>query len=456
MKFWGRLKEFFWVDPYNGFRLNLFQRFPFIKRFFYNRKNFAYIRTFGDLVFLGLIILGLFGPQDPKSNAMLFFAWGVWWTSVVFSWFFLGRMWCAFCPFPGLARLFQRLGLSLYKDPSPWLKKYGIHLATALFFLIIWLESTTSLVTSPRYTAFFLISIVLLAGLLGIIYRESAWCRYLCPLGRITGVAAVMALIEFRPDYRVCKTCKGAYCKKGTEEIKPCPVYLGAVSVQNNLNCFICGHCLLLCPYDSPAIYLRHPLREVILNKGKGITCAYVIPFLIGSQLSRFLLETKFFPLWAEELGVSSSILFTYLFFWFSMALIVISKLSASFFKVIEDPILGKFNLTIAILIPLAFTGELIYRSSYFFKNLGELFPTLGRQFGIESLLRFSFEIPKSFINTWNVFLLFLSLFGSFYLIYFFYAKDFEKEIPFKRYLHFVALTLFLHTLYFLLIFSSR
>lgn len=210
MNLWSWLKEFFWVDPYNGFRLNLFQRSPFIKRFFYNRKNFAYIRTFGDLVFLGLIILGLFGPQDPKSNVMLFIAWGVWWTSVVFSWFFLGRMWCAFCPFPGLARLFQRLGLSLYKEPSPWLKKYGIHLATALFFLIIWLESTTPLVTSPRYTALFLISIALLAGLLGIIYRESAWCRYLCPLGRITGVAAVMALIEFRPDYRVCKTCKGA------------------------------------------------------------------------------------------------------------------------------------------------------------------------------------------------------------------------------------------------------
>jgi len=82
----------------------------------------------------------------------------------------------------------------------------------------------------------------------------------------------------------------------------------------------------------------------------------------------------------------------------------VISKLSASIFKVIEDPILGKFNLTIAILIPLAFTGELIYRSSYFFRNLGEFFPTLGWQFGIESLLRFSFEIPKSFIQIWNIF----------------------------------------------------
>jgi len=301
MNLWSRLKEFFWVDPYNGFRLNLFQRFPFIKKFFYNRKNFAYIRTFGDLVFLGLIILGLFGPQDPKRNVMLFLAWGVWWISVVFSLFFLGRMWCAFCPFPGLARLFQRLSLSLYEEPSLWLKKYGIHLATA-FFLIIWLESTTSLATTPRYTALLLISIALLAGLLGIIYREYAWCRYLCPLGRITGVAAVMALIEFRPDYRVCKTCKGAFCKKKKDTIKPCPVYLGAVSVQNNLNCFICGHCLLLCPYDSPAIYLRHPLREVILNKGKGITCAYVIPFLIGSQLSRFLLETKFFPSGQENL----------------------------------------------------------------------------------------------------------------------------------------------------------
>ncbi len=279
MKFLNNLKNFFWPEIDAENRINLFEKSLFIKKFFYNRRNFAYIRTFGDIVFLLLILLGLFGPQEKDKNIMLFLAWGVWWTSVVFSWFFLGRMWCAFCPFPGLARLLQSLKLSLFKDPPEILKKKGIHLATALFFLIIWLETTTPLTTSPRYTAIFLLSIVLMAAFFGALYRGYAWCRFLCPLGRITGVAATMAMIEFRPNYKICKDCKLALCKREKPGIRPCPVYLGAVSVQNNLNCFICGHCLILCPYDSPSVYLRHPLKEIILNKGKGITCAYVIPF---------------------------------------------------------------------------------------------------------------------------------------------------------------------------------
>lgn len=456
MKFLKKLKKFFWPDIYEKNRINLFEKFSFIKRFFYKRKNFAYIRSFSDIVFLSLIILGLFGPQEKDKNIMLFLAWGVWWTSLVFSWFFLGRMWCAFCPFPGLARLLQNLNLSLFKNPPEIFKKNGIHLATALFFLIIWLETTTPLTSSPRYTALFLLSIVLLAAFFGVLYREYAWCRYLCPLGRITGVAATMATIEFRPDYQICKNCKEAHCKKGKAGVRPCPVYLGAVAVQNNLNCFICGHCLILCPYESPAIYLRHPLKEIILNKGKGITCAYVIPFLIGSQLARFLVEKDFFHNWALGLGISPNFLFTLLFFWFSVSLIIITKLAASFFRVIEDPILGKFNLTIAILIPFAFTGELIYRSKYFLKNLGDFFPTLGRQFGIESLLKWGFIIPESYIQIWCLFLLNLSLIGSLYLIFYFYYKDFEREIPFKRYLHFLGIVLGIYFSYFLLIFTSR
>lgn len=449
------LKTLFWPDLEENHRINLFKVSSRIKGFFYNRRNFAVIRSLGDIVFLGLILMGLFGPQDPSKNVMLFLAWGVWWSSVVLSWFFLGRMWCAFCPFPGLARLFQRLNFSLFKEPSSFLKTRGIHLATALFFLIIWLESTTNLVHSPRYTALFLLSIVLLAGLLGIFYREYAWCRYLCPLGRITGVASTMALIEFRPDHRVCAGCKGAFCRKGTGAVKPCPVYLGAISVNNNLNCFICGHCLLLCPHDSPAVYLRHPLKEVILNKGKGVTCAFVIPFLIGSQLARFLKDTPYFESWVKNLSFEPHLLFTLLFFWFSFALIILSKLAASYFRYIEDPLLGKFNLTIAILIPMAFTGELIYRLRYFLKHVGDFLPTLGRQFNIPWLLNFQFTIPEAVVKYISLFLLTLSLAGSLYLVFYFYAKDFEREIPLKRFLHFIGISVGLYLFYYFLIFTS-
>lgn len=449
------LKTLFWPDVGPENRVNLFEIFPKLKKFFYNRKNFAFIRSLGDLIFLILIIMGLLGPQDPKSNIMLFIAWGIWWTSVVLSWFFFGRLWCALCPFPGLARLFQSLKLSHFKAPSQWLEKKGIHLATILFFLIIWLESTTNLTYSPRYTALFLLSIVILAGILGIYFKEYAWCRFLCPLGRITGVAATMALIEFRPNYQICATCKEAHCRRGTEKIRPCPVYLGAVAVRNNLNCFVCGHCLVLCPKDSPAIYLRHPFREIILNKGKGVTCAYIIPFLIGSQLARFIAETPYYHHWLQITSFNHSILFTLLFFSFSLLLIVVTKLSAFLFKHIEDPIFGKFNLTISILIPFAFTGELIYRLQYLLKNMGESLPTLGRQFNVSILLKYQFQVPYSMIKFLSIILLTLALIGSLYLIFYFYYKEFEREIPFKNYLHFIVISLGIYLCYYFLIFTS-
>ncbi|WP_457755510.1 hypothetical protein, partial [Thermodesulfatator indicus] len=37
---------------------------------------------------------------------MLFISWGLWWTSIVLSWFFVGRMWCGVCPFPGIGAFY--------------------------------------------------------------------------------------------------------------------------------------------------------------------------------------------------------------------------------------------------------------------------------------------------------------------------------------------------------------
>jgi len=439
--------------PYNlaEVRWDLF-RFQRIKSFFYNRKNFAYIRTFGDIVFIFIILYGLFGPQSKEENPVIFLTWGIWWPSVVLSWFFLGRMWCAFCPFPGVARLFQKLKLTLGKEPPLWLKKYGIHLATTFFFVIIWLETATPLAQVPRYTALLILSVVGFAGLFGILYKGYAWCRYLCPLGRITGVSATMALIEFRPDYSVCRGCKGAYCKKSTPNISPCPVYLGAISVQNNLNCFICGHCLLLCPNDSPRVYFRHPLKEIISNKGKGITCSYIVPFLIGSQISRFLVESSSWKAFLSQIYLDEKIAFTLLFLFLSFAILMLSRLTILILGVFEDPIFGRFNLAIASIIPLAFTGELIFRLKYFLQELDEFLNTITNLFKFKFLQALNLQIPNVYILIISYFLLFFAFIATLYIIYYFYSKDFEHEIPFKNFTGLIVFDLCLFFIYFIII----
>lgn len=114
-----------------GEGLDLFQFFPGIKKFFKERRLHAAIRTFGDVVFTIIILMGLFGPQEPNRNAMLYLSWGIWWPSVVLSWFFLGRMWCG---------ILQKKGWSLNLKVPNVLKKNGVYWSVILLALIIWLE----------------------------------------------------------------------------------------------------------------------------------------------------------------------------------------------------------------------------------------------------------------------------------------------------------------------------
>ncbi|MGO9612783.1 MAG: 4Fe-4S binding protein, partial [Dissulfurispiraceae bacterium] len=244
-------------------KLNLFEVFPGLKHFFIHRRNLAYIRTFGDLFFTALIILGLFGPQDPQRNVSLFILWGIWWTGVVMSWFYTGRLWCGFCPFPGIGRFFQRVGLSLNLEVPNIFKKYCVYLAVILLAVIIWTEEVTNLKSWPAGTAYLLISILLGATILGVIFKGQAWCRHVCPLGKMIGSASTLSLTEFRPDVSKCKTCETFACRRGSDRTPGCPVYLGAINVRNNINCLVCGHCISLCDSDSPRINLRNPFTEL-------------------------------------------------------------------------------------------------------------------------------------------------------------------------------------------------
>ncbi len=443
MKKWKQIfRVLLFLDLEDG-RLNLFEAFPALKRFFYRRKYFAWIRTFGDLAFLGLILLGLFGPQDPHRNIMLFLAWGVWWTSVVLSWFFLGRMWCAFCPFPGLGRLLQALNWSRLKSPPKWLTCKGLHLATAGFFFIIWAETVTDMKNSPLLTALLLLSIVAGATIMGVLYRGYTWCRYLCPLGKIIGSAATLAITEFRSDYEKCKDCKTFSCRRGRDHLRPCPVFLGAYHAKNNLVCLVCGHCLILCEKDSPALYLRHPLREQIINKGRYITCSYVIPLLMGSQIARFVYESLYFTPIQNLLGFGKALTFTFLFAVGTLFFIELIKGGSILFTFYEDELFGRFSPMVPVVMPLAFTGELVYRLQYFLEELGNFLPTLGRQLHLSFLLNYHFTVPPWAIKGLSYFLILLGVAGGVYVARYFYKREFEGLVPFKNYL-LINLLLFL------------
>ncbi len=416
-------------------RLDLFALFPRIKRFFRERRLHGAVRTAGDVLFAFVIFSGLFGPQAPDRNVTIFLSWGIWWPTVVLGWFLFGRMWCGFCPFPGVGRVLQKVGLGLERPIPRVLQKYGVYWSVALFALIIWLEETTGMKESPRETAFLILAIVLGAAVCAVLYPKQAWCRYLCPMGRIIGVGATMSFTEFRPDHDKCRSCSTFACKRGSGAGNGCPVYLGAFNVRNNLDCLVCGHCLKLCDRDSPMLNLRSPFSELVLNKGRFITCAFIIPFLMGSQIARFVKEGLLHPWFHHDNPlymemVAFSLLLALGFFLVYGAV----RLGAVIFGVTEDESFGRFSPMIPIFVPLSFAGELVIRLNYTLTHVQDLFPTLGRQFGL-GLGEWTFSLSPWFLPILDVVVLTSSALAGGHILSRFIHGDFEGMVTGKRHL---------------------
>ncbi len=414
--------------------IDLFEVFPGLRRFFERRRLHAVLRTVGDLVFAFIIIEGLFGPQDPKKNCILYLSWGLWWPTIVLTWFFVGRMWCGFCPFPGVGRLAQAMGLKLDLPVPYFLHKNAPYLSVILLCIILWVEESTGIKESPRGTALLILAILMGATIMAMLFPKQAWCRYLCPMGRLIGVGSTLSILEFRPDFEKCKTCRTFACKRGIGDKKGCPVYLGAFNVRNNLDCLICGHCLSLCDKDSPRLNLRSPFKELLLNKGRFITCSYIIPFLMGSQLVRFYEDSPWLLESLKDLsGLTAMLVYSELLVVGFFYVFFIIRIGARFFGVTEDELFGKFSPMVPILVPMAFAGELAYRLDYAVGHAPEFFPTIGRQFSLDSLLSLTFQVPPLTFPIMNIFIMSSAVAACNYVLYRLVKEEFEGMVSTVR-----------------------
>jgi len=408
-------------------RLNLFEAFPWLKRFFMHRRNLLLVRTLGDIAFAGIIISGLFGPQDSQRNVALFLAWGIWWTGVVLSWFFVGKLWCGFCPFPGLGRMLQKLGVGSRRPVPGWLRKHGSTLSLILLGCIIWAEAITGMRTSPFATALLLLSILAGATVFGALFQGQAWCRFLCPMGKIIGSAATISLLEFRPDAMRCRKCTTFACRKGKDGKLGCPVYLGAFNVRDSVDCLVCGRCVATCDQDSPRLNLRNPFSEMLLNRGRSLAYRYIIPFLLGSQLARFAQEKNWYEHLTPYIGGSHILTFTvllgigYAFFW--LVIRMGSRLLPCNTRV------GQVSTMAAVFIPIGFTGELMYRLEYFLKTAGSFLPTWGRQFGFD-MNNLGFTVSDSTVQTACLTVLILGTISSCTTTFLLNRAEFHGTLP--------------------------
>ena len=233
-------------------------RWPFVRKIFNSRLFPILPRILISLVFFAGLLALFFGPQDdPERNIGLVLSWSVGWPLMLFSFFFLGRIWCSVCSLslPGnVAQLFVK---PQHNVPQ-FLKDYSGWIMAVFCIVVFWVELVWDAYRSTRLTGFIILGIILGSFLFSVVFKRRAWCRYICPLGALNAVFAMPSVMELRANRHLCvNTCQSRLCYQGDDAREGCPMFRHPFLVDNNRDCTLCGNCIKNCPHDSIQVNMR-------------------------------------------------------------------------------------------------------------------------------------------------------------------------------------------------------
>ncbi|MBD2437110.1 sigma 54-interacting transcriptional regulator [Nostoc sp. FACHB-110] len=271
-------EEIFWSaqTKKKEFRLNLLNAYPKLRKFLRSdwwpdRINYGF-----TVVAFALIVGVLFiGPQTRDRNFALNLFWAWWWPFFLFIFPFLGRVWCAVCPFMIYGEITQKLSLWLFprqlkRWPREKAEKWGGWFVFGLFTLIFLWEELWHLENTAYLSACLLLLITAGAMIFSAIFERRFWCRYLCPIGGMNGLFAKLSMTELRAQQGICSaTCTTYQCYKGGPqkgeglETNGCPLYSHPAQLEDNRDCVLCMTCLKACPHRSVEFNLRPPGVEL-------------------------------------------------------------------------------------------------------------------------------------------------------------------------------------------------
>ncbi|MBT9316679.1 cyclic nucleotide-binding domain-containing protein [Leptothoe spongobia] len=271
-------EEVFWSasEHEDRFRWNLLNTYPKFRQFLRSpwwpdRINFGFTSWFYILV----VALLFLGPQTRDANVALNFFWAWWWPLILLSFPFVGRLWCAVCPFMIYGEITQKLSLWLWPRqlgawPRQWAERWGGWILYGGFAAILIWEELWDLENTAYLSAWLLLIITAGAMICSALFERRFWCRYLCPIGGMNGLFAKLSMTELRGQRGICSaSCSTYQCYKGGpekgegQETGGCPVYSHPAQLVDNRNCVLCMTCLKACPHRSVEFNLRPPGIEL-------------------------------------------------------------------------------------------------------------------------------------------------------------------------------------------------
>ena len=279
-------------------------RLPFLRQMARWRYGRLLLQTPFTLIALFLIYDGFTGSQHAPENLATVGVWVHYRGILILALLFMGNLFCMGCPFTLPRTLAKRLSKRGRRFPRVLRHKgLAIFSLLLLFFLYEYLDMWAS----PMLTAWVIVAYFVLSFALEALFTESAFCKYVCPLGTFNFVYSALSPAQIGVKNRdVCKQCVGKECINGSyapqtvirldditingattqKEVihSPkgtlgCGTELFAPQVKSNFECTLCLDCVRACPHDNIGWHTRRFGRE--LSDSSAWSKRWDISFLV-------------------------------------------------------------------------------------------------------------------------------------------------------------------------------
>ncbi|NEO95425.1 MAG: 4Fe-4S binding protein, partial [Moorea sp. SIO3G5] len=380
------------------FRLNLLNAYPGLRRFLRSpwwpdRINYGFTLT----AFAIIVAILFIGPQNRQENFALNLFWAWWWPLVLIGFPFVGRLWCAVCPFMIYGEVTQKLSLWLFprklkRWPREQAQTWGGWFLFGLFFLILLWEELWDLENTAYLSACLLLLITAGAMICSAIFERRFWCRYLCPIGGMNGMFAKLSITELRAQQGICSAeCSTYQCYKGGPEkgegmeTDGCPLYSHPAQLEDNRDCVLCMTCLKACPHRSVEVNLRPPGIELWTTHVPRSYEVALLLLLLGAVFLHRLPELQ------ENLGLGWDLSQFWTHGWLSVIVLILPAIvpllaqgiMVGFYQVKETRKPNSFVKLAYGYLPLVLAGNLAH---YWRLGLGEggrILPVMFATFGL-------------------------------------------------------------------------
>lgn len=263
----------------SGQKMNLLD-IPWFKRFLKSAWFQPVFQIPVLLVFLVIMIAGLFDIQQGDRNIATLLMWTIWWAGIIFTFVFVGRIWCMMCPFGAVQDWIGRLK-SMNRDFPR--KMRNIYLSSGIFFVLTWWDSYSGIVNRPALTAYLLIGFFIAASGMAFVFRGRSFCRYVCPIGGLIGIYSMFSPLELRNKcLEVCRSHKVKECVKGTDVSHPCPMSETPLTLDRNNYCNFCSECIKSCSQNNIVIRFRSFAKDLWVSSKGYLDEALLAMVLVG------------------------------------------------------------------------------------------------------------------------------------------------------------------------------